>query len=246
MQVTTSGNGPDLVLLPGWGMTAQVWTEVAALLSPQWRVHCVDWSADTGGAPVTLDALAEAVAALTVPRATVCGWSLGGHLALHWARRKPAQVARFILISTTPCFVRSAGWDHGMEPAVFDAFAQNLAHDVAGTLQRFIVLQAHGDTAERTVIRRLRDCVALPDAAALAAGLQLLKHTDLRADLAQIGQPALILHGERDSVVPAGAGDYLQRTLPNARLATIAGAAHAPFIAQPHTVAQRIAEFCHG
>ena len=246
MQVTISGNGPDLVLLPGWGVTAQVWADVAGLLAPQLRVHCVDWSADTGGAPVTLDALADAVSALTVPRATVCGWSLGGQLALRWAMREPAQVARVILISTTPCFVRSPGWKHGMEPAVFAAFAQDLEHDIEGTLQRFVVLQAHGDTAERTVIRRLRACVAVPDAAALAAGLQLLKQTDLRADLPQIRQPALILHGECDGLVPAGAGDYLQRTLPHAGLETIAGAAHAPFIAQPRAVAQRIAEFCHG
>lgn len=247
MQVTVSGNGPDLVLLPGWGMSAQVWTEVAALLAPQFRVHCVDWSADAAGAPATLDALADEVAkAVAAPRATVCGWSLGGQLALRWALRAPAQVARLILVATTPCFVRRPGWDCGMEPAVFDAFAQDLAHDLQGTLQRFIALQAHGDTAERTVIRHLRACIAASDAAALAAGLQLLKRTDLRAELAQIRQPALVVHGERDGMVPAGAAEFLQRTLPDAKLATIAGAAHAPFIAQPRAVAQRIAEFCRG
>ena len=246
MQVTVSGNGPDLVLLPGWGMSAQVWTEMALLLAPQLRVHCVDWSADIDDAPATLDALADAVGALTAPRATVCGWSLGGQLALRWALRAPAQVARLILVATTPCFVRRSGWDHGMEPAVFEAFAQDLARDPRVTLQRFIVLQAHGDTAERTVIRRLRACMAASDAAALAAGLQILKQTDLRAELAQIHQPALVFHGECDTVVPAGASDYLQRALPHARLATIAGAAHAPFIAQPRAVAQRMAEFCRG
>ncbi|MEO8442668.1 MAG: alpha/beta fold hydrolase, partial [Betaproteobacteria bacterium] len=116
-------------------------------------------------------------------------------------------------------------------------------------LQRFILLQAHGDRAARNVVHRLRECNAARgphDAAALAAGLQLLNDTDLRPDLPGVRQPVLIVHGEQDTVVPPGAAEYLQRTLPHAELEIIAGAAHAPFIAQPQAVAQRIATFCHG
>jgi pimeloyl-[acyl-carrier protein] methyl ester esterase len=248
MRTNLEGAGADLVLLHGWGMTADVWHEVAASLAQQFRVHSVELPA-ASSAPHALDAMVETIAAASPKRASVCGWSLGGQLALRWAMLNPTQVERLVLIAATPRFVRGTDWEHGMAPAVFDAFVESLSRDVDATLQRFIVLQAHGDTAARNVVRRLRECNAAGrrcDAAALAAGLQLLSNTDLRPDLPGIRQPVLVVHGEHDAVVPRGAAEYLQRTLPHAELEIIAGAAHAPFVAQPRAVAQRIAKFCHG
>ena len=42
LNVKVAGNGPDLVLLHGWGMNADVWDETAEQLSQQFRVHSVD------------------------------------------------------------------------------------------------------------------------------------------------------------------------------------------------------------
>jgi pimeloyl-[acyl-carrier protein] methyl ester esterase len=154
-----------------------------------------------------------------------------------------------VLIATTPRFVRSADWERGMETAVFDGFAENLADDAAATLQRFSLLQARGDSTERPVARRLRECAASSRSVgrpALATGLQILKETDLRGYLAAITQPVLIVHGDRDEVVPLSAGEYMQRALPNAKLEIMTGAAHAPFISNPETVARHIVDFVGG
>jgi len=247
MQVAVAGTGPDLVLLQGWGMRASVWVELAALLVTSLRVHSVELSAASG--PHTLDTKVDAIAVASANRVVVCGWSMGGQLALQWAATHAAQVARLVLIATTPCFVCSPDWEHGMERAVFDGFAHDLAQDAQGTLQRFALLQARGDTSARKIVRRLQACIAgtaTSEQAALVAGLELLRTNDLRSTLPAIAQPALIVHGERDAVVPLRAGEYLQRNLPHAELAVIEGAAHAPFLAQPRAVAQRIADFCHG
>jgi pimeloyl-[acyl-carrier protein] methyl ester esterase len=252
MHITVAGNGPDLVLLHGWGMNAVVWGGLAPELTPQFRVHSVDVPGH-GLSPAcvqyTLDAIAGALASAAPPRVTVCGWSLGGQLALRWALLNPSQVERIILIAGTPRFVRCPGWESGMQPAAFDAFAQDVVHDPHGAVQRFLALQAHGDTQAREVIRRLRACVSARDAgdvAALAAGLQILKNTDLRGEVAKIAQPVLLMHGDRDGIVPTAAAEFLRRSLPRAALQLIAGAAHAPFIGRPHDVAQSIAEFCRG
>jgi pimeloyl-[acyl-carrier protein] methyl ester esterase len=247
MQAAAAGTGPDVVLLHGWGMRASVWVELAALLTANFRVHNVELSA--ASRPSALDAMVDAIAAASARRVSVCGWSMGGQLALHWAATHAGQVARLVLIATTPCFVRGPDWEHGMEGAVFDGFAHDLAQDADGTLQRFALLQARGDTSARKVARHLQACTAgtgTSEQAALVGGLELLRTTDLRSTLPVIAQPALIVHGEHDAVVPLRAGEYLQRNLPQAELAVIEGAAHAPFIAQPRAVAQRIAKFCHG
>lgn len=252
MHIKVAGSGPDLVLLHGWGMCADVWDEIAAQLALQFRVHCVDlpgYGESPGCTPYTLDALASMLAMACAPHAIVCGWSLGGQLALHWALMKPGQVERLVLVASTPRFVRAPGWESGMQPEILDAYAQDLAREPDDTLQRFASLQARGDTDARKVSRRLRECVATHcegDIEALAAGLQILKDTDLRTDLPDITQPVLILHGERDSVVPLAAGEYLQRSLRRATLEVIDGAGHAPFIGRAHGVARRIAEFGNG
>jgi pimeloyl-[acyl-carrier protein] methyl ester esterase len=252
MRVNVSGSGPDLVLLHGWGMNAEVWTDVAARLAGQYRVHSVDlpgYGGSDASSPYTLDAMVAVLARACPPRAALCGWSMGGQLALRWAMMKPHQVERLVLIASTPRFTCTSGWASGMAPAVLGAYAQALARDPRAALQRFALLQAQGDDNARKVARRLRACVGACDVAgvaALAGGLQILRDTDLRADLPGVMQSVLLVHGDRDAVAPLAAGEFMQRTLPRARLDVVAGAAHAPFIAQPQQVAQRIAEFCDG
>ena len=250
LHIEVGGSGPDLVLLHGWGMNAAVWGESATELAQYFRLHCVDLPGHGGSsacAPCTLDELADLLAAALPRRVAVCGWSFGGQVALNWALRKPDQVGRLVLLAATPRFVRGVGWDCGIDAAVLDDFARGLDHDYHATLQRFTALQARGDAHPRGVLRRLREHMLArgePDVEALGAGLRLLKETDLRDRLIQIMQPALILHGERDTLVPLAAGEYLRRALPHAVLEVFAGTAHAPFIAQPQRTARRIVEFC--
>ena len=250
LHVEASGSGSALVLLHGWGMNAAVWDETAAGLAKHFRLHCVDLpghGASSACAPYTLDSVADALASALPQRVTVCGWSLGGQVALNWALRKPEQIERLVLLAATPRFVRGAQWDCGIDAAVLDDFACGLAHDYRATLQRFLALQARSDAHPRIVLRRLREHLLArgePDVAALGAGLRLLKESELRDRLERIAQPALILHGERDTLVPLAAGAYLQRVLPHAVIEVFAGTAHALFIAQPQRTARRIVEFC--
>jgi pimeloyl-ACP methyl ester carboxylesterase len=59
-------------------------------------------------------------------------------------------------------------------------------------------------------------------AAAIAMGA-----TDLRDQLPRIGVPTLVLHGERDAVIPASTADALAAGIPRARLVTLRGVGHA-------------------
>jgi pimeloyl-[acyl-carrier protein] methyl ester esterase len=242
----------DVVLLHGWGMNAAVWKDLAAELSPQYRVRACDlpgYGASPRCAPYTLDAVAEAVARAAPPRCHVVGWSLGGLIALSWARAVPEQTARLALIAATPSFARRAGWHHALDSAVLGGFARALAADRAGALRRFVSLQVRGDDSARAVARQLRAAVAaraVPDMAALAGGLDILLETDLRESLADIRQRALVLQGDRDSLVPPAAAAHLSRRLPGARLVMVDGAAHAPFLSQPQRVAAALREFFDG
>ena len=249
LHVETSGSGPDVVLLHGWGMNSSVWSEVAALLATRFRVHALnlpDHGADAASAWETIDALAHRVAQIAPERCTVCGWSLGGAIALVWARRAPQQVTRLALIATSPCFVRRPDWPHALEAQRVHDLSKGLARDRETTLKRFLALQAQGDVRARKVARRLRQALSaqpLPDLRALQQGLATLLGSDLRRHLPAIRQPALLMHGDRDALVPLAAGEYLARALPQARLTVMDGVAHVPFVSDPHATGARLAGF---
>lgn len=236
-----SGSGRDLVLLHGWGMHAGIWEALAQQLSRCFRVHAVDlpgYGASPGCEPYTLTRLAAELKQNMPPRCLVCGWSMGGQLALTWAGAAPHQVERLALVATTPCFTRRADWPHAMERSVLLEFARALAADYEATLGRFLGLQALGDGHAKQVLSQLKKTLFVrgrPDACVLEAGLKILLDTDLRGRVPSVTQPVRIYHGDCDTLAPLAAAEYLQKALPDARLTVMRGAAHAPFIANaPH------------
>jgi pimeloyl-[acyl-carrier protein] methyl ester esterase len=238
-----------VVLLHGWGMTPAVFDEIAGRLRGVCEVRALPLPGYCGVpavAPCTVEALARSVAARAPERCVVAGWSLGGQVALQWARRDKDQVEALVLVGSTPSFVTRAGWQWAVEPAVFQGFAEAMATDRAPTLNRFASLQAQGDSAMKAAALRLRAALCSEQDASTATlcdGLTVLLDTDLRAALDEIEQPALVIHGENDRLVPIAAGEHLARALKRARLARIGGAAHAPFIAQGEAVADAVQAF---
>jgi pimeloyl-[acyl-carrier protein] methyl ester esterase len=179
-------------------------------------------------------------------RCGVVGWSLGGQVALAWAGAAPAQVERIALIATTPCFAQRPDWPHAVSRETLQEFGRSLAADGPGTLRRFFSLQALGDEYTREAVARLRGCLkyhGAPSAAALAGGLNVLLEADQRDELAAIRQPVLVLHGERDRVAPPAAGRHLARSLPDAELVLIPGAAHVPFVTALPEVSAHLSRF---
>ena len=238
-----------LVLLHGWAMTPAVLDEIAARLREAREVLALPLPGYCGASPVapcTIDALAQDLAARAPAQCAVAGWSLGGQVALEWARREPRQVEALVLIDSTPSFVQRVGWPHAVEPAVFHGFAEAMASSRESALNRFASLQAQGDAAMKRTALRLRAALCGENDAStttLSAGLRVLLGTDLRASLAEVAQPALAIHGENDRLVPLAAGEHVARTLRRGRLVTIAGAAHAPFASRADDVARAIEDF---
>lgn len=234
---TQQGDGPDLVLVHGWGMHAGIWGNLPQQLATHFRVTSLDLpghgrSHDVQCEP-TLTAFTDAVVQASPASGIWLGWSLGGLIALDAARRYPNRVAKLVLVSTTPKFVQAADWPHAVEAEVFAGFARSLARDYRATLLRFLSLQIGADDNTRTLLKTLRTQIfehGEPRAQALAAGLSILQQTDLRASLENIHQPALIVHGSHDRLAMPAAGEYLAAHLAGARLWRIAGAGHTPFL----------------
>jgi pimeloyl-[acyl-carrier protein] methyl ester esterase len=245
LQVESIGSGAPLLLIHGWGMHGGVWKDVVQKLAIHYRVHCVDlpgygFSKSGKGegkrAADALDFIADELSSCFSEPLAVCGWSLGGQIALRWAALEPEKVHRLILVASTPCFAERDDWSFGMEKTVLEKFAAELEINHAATLRRFITLQLRGSENERELLTMLRERLLSrgePDMEAMRSGLSILRDADLRGELLGITQPTLVIAGERDKLTPPEASRYMAQTIPGASLIEVKGAAHAPFLSHP-------------
>ena len=234
--VDVVGRGPNLTMLHGWGLNGAVWNGIRESLAEHYTLHIVDLPGhghSRGTATTTLTAMSDAVATAMPQHSHLLGWSLGGLVAQDLARRYAERITKLMLVATTPCFLQRDNWPHALLPAVLADFGANLSDNYAVTIKRFLALQVLNQPNARASVTVLQNAVTSrgsPDHAALEAGLEILRTTDLRAQIADVAQPVLVLHGDHDALIPEPAGRWLASTLSQARYIMMANAAHAPFL----------------
>ena len=222
LHIDVQGRGPALILLHGWGLHGGVFAPL-----------CLPGHGRSSHLPVpaSLDAWATAVLD-EVPAGLWLGWSLGGLVAQRAAQLAPAQVRGLVSIASSPCFVRHAGWSHGIEPTVLAGFTGHLQQHYAQTVDRFLALDLMTLPGGQQAATDLRDAllaVGRPSDAALATGGQLLLHSDLRQQLPDLRMPSLWLAGQRDRLVTPAA--------------MAAAASLAPFLGDTAAIARAVLDF---
>ena len=232
----------NLTLLHGWGMPARIFDPLLASLSGRLRTNTPPlpgYRASRWPAGLGFEREIETMAR-DLPAGALLGWSLGGIYALELCRRHPGKFSPLILVACNPCFVIRDDWPCAIAAQVFDEFGRELRDDWRRTLRRFLALQLQGETAQRELARELWQKITdigPPDVAVLEYGLGLLKSHDSRSALAALEQPASLLLGERDRLVPIALRRQIAEIAPAIRVESIAGAAHAPFLSHPEAVA---------
>lgn len=242
------GEGPDLVVLHGWGLHSGIWDGVAERLAERFRVHLIDLPGhghSTAAADLAFDDACDRLVEVAPTEAHWLGWSLGGLLALGVAMRFPARVARLVLVASNPRFVAGPDWPTAMRPEILDGFGRDMLRDPRATLTRFLSLVARG-APDGTVLRRLRAALQAappPAAEALRGGLAILRDADLRPTLDTLAAPALWLGGARDTLVPIEALRAVVAQHPALHLQEFAEAGHAPFVSHPVEFVAAVQEF---
>jgi pimeloyl-[acyl-carrier protein] methyl ester esterase len=236
----TLGQGCPLLAIHGWGFNSAVWQEVQASLAPEYSVTTLDLPG-YGRSPAldhdgTLRTWAKLAAELVTLPAVWMGWSLGGLIALKAARIVPEKVRALVVVASSPRFVRSEDWRYGIPESLLRHFTLALEHNYRSTLDRFLMLQAGQGEHTKVVVRRLRQGLSqhgLPRRQALREGLEVLRVADLRADLAEIRCPTLVVLGARDTLVPACVGQAMAGLHPGWQVVVIPKSGHIPFLSHP-------------
>ena len=168
--------------------------------------------------------------ALGLPRAHVCGASLGGMVAQHLAANQPQRVASLTLMMTTSGARRLPQPAMRVRAALLSRPASAAPDDVVAHLQRVLRVIGSPDfpTPAAEQARKLHDMVSRAwrpagTARQLAA---VLADGDRSALLARITAPTCVIHGRRDPLVPVAAGIELAALVPRAVADIVDGMGH--------------------
>jgi pimeloyl-ACP methyl ester carboxylesterase/DNA-binding CsgD family transcriptional regulator len=183
--------------------------------------------------------LGAVVDELGVERVSLLGGSAGSCAAIAYAARFPERVDRLLLYGA---FAHGAA----IAPAeVRDALAGAVrAHWGLGSRVLADVFVG-GDDAEarRRFARHQRASARAETAAAL---LELAYRADVRALLAQVRAPAVVVHRRGDRAIPYACGRDLAAAIPGARLVGLDGEAHLPWVGDGMAVARALGAFLTG
>lgn len=250
-----------LVFLHGWGCDSRIWDyflpTLLEVIGDEREMVFIDLPGFGFNSDIQVDDYDGLLIKLShqLPsNTTLIGWSLGGMIATQLASRHPEKVGRLITIATNPRFIQdethTAGlkkpWKHALEKATLSEFSEKFESDSEATLNRFIALQAMGDS-ERKHVTDVLKTFNEGDSASLAAGwqqgLEYLHLMDNRNALRNITQPGLHIFGKSDALVPYGAARMVQRLAPTHWVEVVSGAGHAPHISSARHVAAAINSF---
>jgi pimeloyl-ACP methyl ester carboxylesterase len=169
--------------------------------------------------------LAELIDHLQLPSCALLGISCGGPAAIIYAQRNPARVAQLVLIAsfvhgsdiakpdiqTALCSLIGAYWGLGSK-IIIDLFDPDMA-----AASRIALGKVHLQSATAGMAESL---------------LKLTFAMDARDAAGKVQAPALVIHRNKDHTVSFDAGRRLASTLANARLVSVGGRAHLPWIGE--------------
>lgn len=231
----SAGGRPVVVLVPGMGNNARLWSQQVAALSGAYRVVVGDYH----GAG-SIEEMADRVLA-QVPSGSfsLVGFSLGAYIALNLVGRHAGRIDRLALISASP-FADSPQAIEERELLI--ARAQDDYDGVLADIGKFIVC------ADGPFAREARDAVTV-------MGRELgveefcrqqraaMHRQDVRDRLSSIELPAMVLCGAGDRVTPVSGNQYLADHIPGASLQVLEHTGHLVPLERPGEVSRFLGEW---
>lgn len=259
LSVEVVGSGPDVILIPGFGSSREVWRAEAVRLAPTHRVHLVQlagfagepWSHGDGAfvQPV-IDELARYIAGRGLERPAIIGHSMGGLSGLMLAQQHPDRVGRVMSVDSLPFFSALFGpmvTAETARPFADQAAAGILASDDAG-FRASQAQSAIGLARDPVTREAMVEWSMTSDRHAMAAAIRDVMTTDVRPGLAAMTTPVWALYAaDADGGAPAAMADGLwvreYAALPGVRLIRVDGSRHFIMADQPARFAELVDQF---
>lgn len=247
------GEGSPVVLVPGFGMTHEVWDrQVRVLTGAGHRVICLDQRghgrSDKPLAGYEVDRLASDVVAvvdaLEVDTFALAGWSFGGQVSFRVAARIPARVTKLLIIGSNAVrATRSPDFPFGADQTSTVATMVSLESANRFAARRQTIRSAFASEPDPTLLEWMVQQFAMMPSWSAVAGYHSMLETDLTEDVAAVTMPVLQVNGDSDPLHSRSGADWLTERLSDARLAELPGCGHFPMFEAPDEFDQALLGF---
>jgi len=234
------GNGTPLVLLHGFPLDHHVWDEIVPLLEDTFDLIIPDLrgfgSSTTIDTPYTMDDFASDINGLLnnlgIEKTAIVGHSMGGYVALAFARLYPKRMSGLGLVASQvladPPDRKEARYKSAAEVAekgvggVVDTMAPKFTSDQR--LQEF----------SRKIMERQQP------AAYIGALKAMAERQDATPLLASMHYPVVLVHGDADMLIPVERAHEVKNAIPSAHFAEISGVGHLPMLESAELTAEAL------
>jgi 3-oxoadipate enol-lactonase len=237
------GRGTPLVLLHGYPLDHTIWAPVAALLEDHFDLILPDLRGfGESGLPAGNYTMADSAADvagildhLNIQAAFVAGHSMGGYVALAFAREFPDRTLGLGLVSSQtladpPEKKKARYQDAGR-------VIEEGVKDVAETMPAKLTTDAALQTGLKELILRQR-----PKGLA-GALMAMAERPDSTSFLSGFSLPLILVHGLGDELIPVERAEAVKLAAPEARLTEIVNVGHMPMMEAPPITARALEGF---
>lgn len=225
---------PVLLLIPGMLNTGAIWDAVRADLAPTLDVRIADVLTQDSIPAMAADAWALVADLPTEARLTVCGFSMGGYVAIELLARQGHRVQALALVDSSAAIETADTLP--LREKTIGAFERNFARTVEGIIPFSLHPNSLANTAWVDGMRRMMHEVGA--ATAIRQTRAVMARTDHRTMLASLTQPVLVVCGREDKVTPPPLSQELADLIPQAQLVWFDEAGHQTPIEQAPALAQ--------
>jgi len=247
--VVDRGEGTAVVLTHGSFMDHTMFAPQIEALEDRYRIIAYNHRARTDRWAETYDLgdlandCRQVLDERAIEKCVLGGMSMGGFMAFEFARMWPERLHGLILIDT-----KAAPFDREQQENILRDYGKA---DVDGLLPHDVAAVAVARCFGATTIERNPELVAhwvarwrkLPARSVYNEVRSWLGKADNRPELANIDVPALILHGEEDSIFPVSVAEEIEAGIPRAQLVVIPLAGHTANLEQPEASNAAILDF---
>lgn len=237
---TRQGQGPALVLIHGYPLDHSIWDKVIPLLADKFDVIVPDlrgfgesMSTDrTYGMDDYAADIAGLLDHLKIQEAALVGHSMGGYIALAFARAYPARVQGLALISS------QALADPPDRKEGRYKTAEEVSSNGVGGVAESMASKLSADPALQSYAREL---IEKQSASGVAGALKAMAERPDAMELVKGFQfPVILVHGDSDALIPIDRAREVESAVLQARLFALGGAGHLPMLEEAEKTAEAL------
>lgn len=245
------GQGLPVVLIHGYPLSREIWKPQAEAISKHYRLITPDLrghgNSEATPGPYTMDLLADDIAMLIdglqiAEPIVLGGLSMGGYVAMAFARRHPERLAGLFLTATRADADTEAGKEGRRKTITTVQEACSVRPVIESMLPKLLAPGTYAKNPALVLeVEKIMEKTSL--AGVINAQLGMIERHDSYDTLRDLEIPGLMIFGDQDQIIPEEAAFRTGATFADAAIATIKNAGHLLNMEQPEEFNQILLEW---